>query len=261
MNHQAKNWGFTIVELLAVLAVIAILGAIATVGYQEYIFRARATDIILKYDAIKTDVGVRLSKSKVVDDCSELASSFDATHLTVNYAALAYGFEATNGGYRPVLTVCAKADPANPMGVKVAKGAYETMAKINGVEGSPLITASLVSFGLPLTNDKVAVCNKNVPAPASTCSQPQASPAQASATYPGPSACPAGSDRLLTEGAGGSKEWACFGSCPSGQVRSGLNPTECCASADLVDLLGSGKPECLPPCQPGQTRDSGGQCV
>lgn len=50
--HKAA--GFTLVELLIVIAIVGILSAIAVPSYQRYLVRAKATEIILKLDAIKT---------------------------------------------------------------------------------------------------------------------------------------------------------------------------------------------------------------
>ena len=230
--------GFTILELVTVVAIIAILGTIALLGYQEYTLRARAADILVKYDAIRSGAGERLADLEGIDDCAQLAHSLDTANLTDPYATLAYGFEATNGGYRPVLTVCAKADATIPMNVKVAKGAHDTMAKTGSVEPGAVVTDTVVSFALPLTGNKDAVCKTAAPAPLSACGTLPAAVVQT----------PTQSTAI-----GG-----------SGVQATGQPPNPCPPGQETVQkpsVIGSSSAVCLPFCQTGETRNADGLCM
>lgn len=46
--------GFTLLELMIVTAIIGILASLAVPSYQAYIYRARATEVLLVMDKIKT---------------------------------------------------------------------------------------------------------------------------------------------------------------------------------------------------------------
>lgn len=46
--------GFTLIELMIVVSIIGMLASIALPSYQAYVYRAKATEVILELDKIKT---------------------------------------------------------------------------------------------------------------------------------------------------------------------------------------------------------------
>lgn len=58
-----KQHGFTLIELMIVVAIIGILAAIAIPQYQDYVARAQATEAFTATSGLKTDIGVYLSEN------------------------------------------------------------------------------------------------------------------------------------------------------------------------------------------------------
>lgn len=160
MRHQRQNivpCGFTLIEILMVLAILAVLASLAIVGYQKYIERALGTDIVERFDAARTAVAAQTSQG-AVENCDVLNQSIGQAALADAYATLVYGFEKVAGGFRPVLTVCARADQHGAVGVKAARGAFETLSKTGSVESNPVLTDTVVNYALPLTQGESALC-------------------------------------------------------------------------------------------------------
>lgn len=254
MSEQLdRQKGFTLIEILMVVGIIGLLGLVAVVGYQEYVSRARASDIVLKYDAIRQDVGIALTNDSSVD-CAEQARRFSSANLGDEYAHLAYGFQATQGGYRPVLTVCARVDQGT-LGVKVARGAHDTLARTGSVENGALVSDSVVSFALPLTTANKATCTAYQPTQNANCTSAQASLAQAPAqTRAQP---PAQAVAALVPF---NPQTATL---PAEVKPVATDATSCAAGQEFAVVTGGGSTQraCAPVCRASERRTPTGACI
>ncbi len=118
--HTQPPKGLTLIELMIVIAVIGILGALALPAYQDYTIRAKVSEMLLAANGCKTAVTEAISS----------ASSADVS------AALPTACESQNSKYVSAVTVDAN-------GVITVSGKHEalrgsTSASANAIALTPL---------------------------------------------------------------------------------------------------------------------------
>jgi type IV pilus assembly protein PilA len=100
MNRIRRNVqkGFTLIELMIVVAIIGILAAIALPAYQDYTVRSRVSELAIMASGMKATVGENLANG-TADACAGVSTITSATKNTASTACA--------GG---VLTVTGTAD-------------------------------------------------------------------------------------------------------------------------------------------------------
>lgn len=69
LNTIKKYQGFTLIELMIVVAIIGILAAVALPQYQQYTQKARYSDVNVSVAAVKTAMAVCLNLEGVLASC------------------------------------------------------------------------------------------------------------------------------------------------------------------------------------------------
>jgi type IV pilus assembly protein PilA len=81
-----KQQGFTLIELMIVVAIIGILAAIALPAYQDYTIRARVSEGLVSASAVKNLVTENFTSNPAAP-VADLCNGFAAPLATVNLAS------------------------------------------------------------------------------------------------------------------------------------------------------------------------------
>jgi len=91
LSSTNKAKGFTLIELMIVVAIIGILAAVALPAYQTYTNKAKFSEVVLAVDSVKTSMETCLQVNG-----GTLASCDTAAEIGVNLTTAASGANVTS---------------------------------------------------------------------------------------------------------------------------------------------------------------------
>ena len=125
--NKAVQKGFTLIELMIVVAIIGILAAIALPAYQDYTARAQATEAFQATSGLRTQMGVYASENGDLED-------FEGNDAIENIA------DNITGEYIDTVTLVAGTDDGGfnvsfGAGANQGDGPIEIRANLNTTSG------------------------------------------------------------------------------------------------------------------------------
>ena len=146
MNAQK---GFTLIELMIVIAIIGILAAIALPAYQDYIARAQVSEAFTLADGLKTSISTNRQNGRCFATSSS-TSAQDEDKITGKYGEAEILQEAAVTGTKGL--VCGIKYTFNTSGVSDKLTSKTITLKVN--ENSGKLTLEKVADGETTVDDK-----------------------------------------------------------------------------------------------------------
>jgi len=114
--------GFTLIELMIVVAIIGILAAVAIPAYQDYTIRAKITEGLNLAGAAKLAVAETYASGTALADIDATAAGYtepaatdQVSSLTVTAGVIAITYNDLGGGATPVVTLTPTVLPGEPI--------------------------------------------------------------------------------------------------------------------------------------------------
>ncbi|POZ52728.1 pilin [Methylovulum psychrotolerans] len=139
---QKMQQGFTLIELMIVVAIIGILAAIAIPAYQTYTKKAKFSEVILATSGIKAAVEICGQTNNDLSTCDGTSGGTPDPAVAAAVAQENASAAANTNGYVSIVAASG-ASATNVTITATAKGA--TGAPVNGLEGETYVLTGTYS--------------------------------------------------------------------------------------------------------------------
>ena len=142
MNRSIQK-GFTLIELMIVVAIIGILAAVALPAYQDYTTRAKVSEVVLAASSARTNLAEIVSTNNIGFPAT--ASYTPATQSSKYVSGVAYTSTASTTG---VVAVTARGDSNITGMILTLTGTADTNGQVTWVCGAPAASAGTAGGGI-----------------------------------------------------------------------------------------------------------------
>jgi type IV pilus assembly protein PilA len=80
-NNKIKSSGFTLIELMIVVAIIGILSSVALPAYNNYMARAKYVELLMGLSPLKTGLSVCVQNQECAASATGWSSAYEVTSL------------------------------------------------------------------------------------------------------------------------------------------------------------------------------------
>jgi len=134
---RSMQQGFTLIELMIVVAIIGILAAVALPAYQDYTTRAKVSEVVLAASSARTNLAEIVSTNNAGFPAT--ASYTPPTQSSKYVSGVTYTSSASSTG---VVTVAARGDTNINNKVLTLTGTADTNGQVTWVCGAPATSAT-----------------------------------------------------------------------------------------------------------------------